>query len=179
MTRCLMMVRDERVKHMREELEPGVTMLYSLSDGESMELPDGKVIRCRIEVDQDTQINDFDCYGRVEWVGRDRESARPAGFNGAACKLWARDAFWWQPPSDLKPGDDAYASLRAMLPELVEYGFIGVVVELCEGHDRYGKPIVIDFESLWGIDDSDDSNVREVSRELIREILSRNEEVSL
>ena len=76
------------------------------------------------DVDDCFDLNDWDCYGRVQWAGRGGRSDRPAGFDGAARKLWTRnDCFWWQPPADLVNNNLALAELLPKVRDILEYGF--------------------------------------------------------
>lgn len=85
-------------------------------DGDEFELPDGTLIRLKIEVDDAgalEHLQDFECYGKIEPVGHNRypemhggseEAVRPAGFDGAAFKIKIPRSYhyegnvWWQPP---------------------------------------------------------------------------------
>lgn len=100
--------------------------------------------RLTIETDDRSaidQINDCDCYGRVEWAQIDRNTGhyrRPDGFTGAARLLrpngWHIDSpVWWEP---YREGHKVYASpdeVRQMT-ELVADGFR--VVTLTKLHRR-------------------------------------------
>lgn len=117
----------------------------------------GVTYRCIIEPDQDTSVmGDYDCFGQMAWVERDRdtgrEASRPVGYNGRARKLHtpSGDRLWWNPPSDVADKDlDALAST---ICDLLEYGFVGIVVERLDGTDVYGNGIAVAVASLWGIE---------------------------
>lgn len=152
----------------------------TLVDGESFEHGD-YLIRCRVEPDYDSSVNDApDCYGTIGDSRRDHDTGReqrPEGFTGNAEKLWYGNygPWWWEPPKDVKRSDPNFSEFRDTVRELLAFGFVGVVIELCLGCDHYGHPIVIDSESLWSIDSRDDKYIREVSGELIEEVMARHE----
>lgn len=140
------------------------------TESQTFDLADGRKVRIRVEVDQDTSVSDFDCYGKVEWIGRNlydydgRRKGRPDGFDGNAEKLWTyesgAESFWWQPPKDgPKRTDPEFAAFKQLVRELVTWGFKGVVVEVLDGEDAYHRPIVRDVASLWGIDSLDDTDL--------------------
>lgn len=140
-------------------------------DGAEIKLSRGRALRLRIETDQDSDLNDFDCYGRTAPTS-DYPDTRPQGFDGNAEKIWlSGDAIWWQPPTDGPArGTAEFRSLRAMVRDLAEYGFHGVVLELTHGHDAYRRPIVRNVASLWGIDSLENGYLREVVGELAAEL---------
>jgi hypothetical protein len=82
------------------------------------------------------------------------------------------DSYWWEPPS----GDYALATeadvdkFASHVRDLVEYGFYGVVLELCDQLDVYGHPIVVDVASLWGIDSLEDGYLASVVSDLASEL---------
>jgi hypothetical protein len=145
-------------------------------DGDTLTLDDGRVLRLKIEVDQDASINDFDCYGRVnmERIRRNDygHEMRPDGFTGNAEKLWYGNdgPWWWEPPVDVKRSDPVFKSLRDNVRELLEFGFKGVILELLQGEDAYHRPIVVESASLWGIDSLDNGYIHEVVSELADEL---------
>ena len=145
-------------------------------DGDTLELDETRALRLRIEVDQDANINDFDCYGRVN-DERLRTNGygykmRPEGFTGNAEKLWwGNDGpWWWEPPADVKRTDPSFREFRVTVCQLLAYGFKGVTLELLEGRDAYGRPIVTRTASLWGIDSLDNGYLAEVVGELVAEL---------
>ena len=146
------------------------------NDGETVELADGRALRLKVEHDPDTDINDYDCYGKVAWVETDRNTGytiRPEGFNGRARKVWARsDAFWWQPPADVS--DEDLSSMAHHVAELVEYGFRVYVVELLgreEDTDAVGHRPVLDVHAIGGVDTEDPSYVAQLVEEMAGEML--------
>ncbi len=142
------------------------------SDLDTIELEDGRTIRLRIESDPDTSVNDYDCYGRVAWVKHrpwgEHDQPRPAGFTGRAMKLetYSGDAFWWEPCED---SPDPRAEI-SMMRDLITYGFHGLILELLDGTDAYGHPIVVETASLWGVDNLDAENVRFIVADLASEL---------
>ena len=140
-------------------------------DGDVIKLADGRSLRLRIEVDQDASINDFDCYGKVEWTRRnDYGSVRPDGFSGRARIIDTDypDNLWWEPYEELT--DEQIRREMPRISDLVRYGFKGVILELLDGTDSYGRPIVVNHASLWGIDSLDNGCLAEVIGELVQEL---------
>lgn len=128
------------------------------SPGDRAEHPlaDDVAVRVRLEPDDMTTLDDWgDCYGTFEFVNdRYGQGQRPSGFDGNAEKLCANggDPMWWQPPADVKRTDPSFAEFRRIVLELLEFGWVGVIVERLEGEDDYGHGIVRDHASLWGIE---------------------------
>jgi hypothetical protein len=146
-------------------------------DGDTLTLDDGRVLKLKIEVDQDTSINDFDFYGTVErychrYVYGEGRSPRPENFTGNAEKIQVSrgEWIWWEPPTDVKRTDPNFKALHDNVRDILEYGFNGVILQLCEGKDYYGKLVVVNDASLWGIDSLDNGYIHEVVRELASEL---------
>jgi hypothetical protein len=146
-------------------------------DGDTLELDDGRVLRLKIEIDQDTSINDSpDCYGKInDEVLRRNEMgyyARPKNFTGNAEQLRYGNygPWWWEPPVDVKRTDPNFKALRDNVRELLAFGFKSVILELCQDNDCYGNYIVRHVASLWGIDSLDNGYIHEVVRELASEL---------
>lgn len=129
-------------------------------------LPDGRVLRLTEEPDCDTRISDFECYGSVEMCHTDRDTGqtaeRPKGFDGMAEKIWDvyGTAYWWQPtprlwgiePADWYANDAMRRASRQEVIDLLSFGFKVITLELCEGTDFYGRPIVIAAQSISGVE---------------------------
>lgn len=139
-------------------------------DGDTVEINDRFRLRLMIEHDPDSSINDYDCYGKIEWCDRYHyHGTRPAGFNGAARKLWASsDAFWWQ-PWDTKE----WAALTheqqtrhlTLVRDLVEYGFKQVGLALEEEIQDYawrGHWTRVDEVWIGGVDEPYPELVRDL-----------------
>lgn len=128
------------------------------------------IVRVSIEIDHDTQVTDDEFYGTFEQTREnDYGPVRPHSFDGRARIVWRDQAYalWWQPPVDAADVDALQRDIR----ELLEYGYIGIVAEKCEGTDGYGRPIVRDVASLWGIEHmADDDYKQEVVRDLLSEL---------
>ncbi len=129
--------------------------------GESgYDLPNGKTIRLREEPDHDTRINDWDCYGKVEHLNGYGSRNRPQHFTGMAEIVRTHsEQYWWQPPCTDKEdvsrwySDSEYRNtLRNTVREILDFGFQTYVLEICEGEDAYGNPIVQDYTTLGGIE---------------------------
>lgn len=142
-----------------------------LVDGGIATLPDGRTLRLVISDDDDYTIHDDgDWYGQIVHVSKCRQDhihgyyRRPDSFDGAARKIYAdHTIYWWQPPADVK--DPAVIrALRDSVRDTLIYGYQNVGVELCEGTDSYGDPIVVADWFHMGIewhklDDTDKANV--------------------
>lgn len=150
-------------------------------DGDTYELPDGRALRLRVRPDENTDINDYDCYGKVEWVKRhpylNHDAERPEGFTGRARKLTTitGDAFWWEPyyEKGLVWTPEQWREETGHIRDLMSFGFHGLVLELLDGRDAYGRPIVTKVVSLWGVDDI--SDVRFALDELLDELLDQSD----
>jgi hypothetical protein len=122
-------------------------------DGDVVDLGEGNSLRLKIKPDECTTINDFEYMGRIEWSrGHWEGSVRPDGFDGLS-RIIDRDrqsALWWQPWEGCTEAE-AKAN-EARIKQLCEYGYSLVTVELLNGKDGYGRPIVTDVASLGGID---------------------------
>ena len=152
-------------------------------DGDTLEIDETRTLRLRVEPDDrsllDDQGPDMWC-GELEWVRPNRDyvgrymTRRPDGYNGRA-RILERDngyALWWQPPTDVP--DDRLDSFAATLRDLLEYGYVGIVLELLEGTDAYGRPIVTRSESLWGVEwNADRHYVDDVVSDLWAEMTQR------
>ena len=153
---------------------------FRLTDFDTLEIGDGRTLRLRIETDQEHDIyGDSDWYGSLEWVRNDRDyvgaynTRRPDGFDGRA-RVIETDShngrLWWQPPVDVV--DAQAGAMRATIVDLVRFGYVGVILELCDGTDAYGRPIVVDSSSLWGIEwDMDSAYLAEIVSELVAEVM--------
>lgn len=76
----------------------------------------------------DTHINDYDCYGRIEW---DHGGRRPAGFDGSA-RVMMRDRssrLWWQPYREGRLVYDEPSS-RQIVMDLLIFGFTLMSLQL-------------------------------------------------
>ena len=96
---------------------------------ERVDLGDGYSLQLAYDYDSDQTINDYDCYGSVEWSRQGEQ--RPAGFDGSA-EVIERDRgqrLWWQP---YREGHKVYntAKDRGQVVEIVAYGFRYMVLKL-------------------------------------------------
>lgn len=146
------------------------------SDGDTFDLDDERTLRLRIRPDEDARpFEEYDCYGRVAYVDdrwhRTRDP-RPSDMDGNAEKISdGRNTWWWQPPADVKRADPGFVDFRNHVKDVLAYGMVGVVVELTEGHDAYGRAIVRDVASLWGIEPFPTTGyLREVISNLVAEL---------
>lgn len=119
---------------------------------------DGITYNVRIVPDHFTNINDdFDCYGQFEWGQRDPYTGgprRPDGFDGGALKLDTRDGpIWWQPFDGYHQMDrDAQRTARQQMQDLLEFGFVEVVVERRGTCPCCGNTEILGMSSLHGIE---------------------------
>jgi len=152
------------------------------NDRDVVELEDGRTLRLRIDADQDSQISDYECYGKVEWGAEDPDTGRerrPKGFTGNSQKIQIRNSgrtsAWWEPPtgdyaSSAKRGTPEWAKEVESITNLVEFGFKSVTLELVQGHDAYNRWIVRKVQSLGGIDSLEDGYLLDVVTELAAEL---------
>lgn len=155
-------------------------------DKDTAELPDGRILRLVIESDDMDPFAEYgaDCYGRIEWADDPRlrgeygYSVRPDGMDGNAERLHTgRDAYWWQPPADgPKRGTDEFEMARQLVRDLLEYGMSVAIVEVCQGEDAYGRPIVVGSSALGGIEPAsaiDPAILRDVVEDAIANVPDR------
>lgn len=143
----------------RPAAAPAVWPAY---DGDTVELLDGRTLRIRIESDTIDPFDWSDCWGRVAHIPNrydGRRDPRPEGFDGAARKVrTGRDAFWWQPWHGATAEEARDAVPRIV--DLLAFGLSIVFVEILDGCDAYGSPIVRDVASLGGIEPFADGDYR-------------------
>jgi len=156
-------------------------------DGDIYKFDDGRELRLRIEHDEDHSILDEEMHGEFAWPGRTNDYGRydrPAGFDGNAELLGfgrSYDRIWWQPPrgdyalyDDGKParrGSKAFEEYRTTVLELLEYGYVGVIVELWHSCPTCASRHEDRSASLWGVEwNADDAYKREVIGDLIDEL---------
>lgn len=147
------------------------------------ELPDGREVRLVVEredIDPMTLINDADCWGKVGWNGKDRDTGRdgrPAGFTGAARKLRIfgyvmEGIIWWEPYREGHKVYDTPDDLAAVR-RLLEEGFQQVGVKLYETlTDTLGHAHKVKVAEHWlgGIDALGDGHLAEIIGDLLAEL---------
>jgi hypothetical protein len=146
-------------------------------DGATFALADGRSLRLRIGPDDVNPFDETDIYGAIGWsvpnvvTGRDQ---RPDGFTGNAEKLYDRGGpVWWEPPADGPARTDRveFAKFRRLVRDLLECGWSIVTLELLQGADAYGRPIVRAAASLAGLEPSCDSDyLADVLGDLLDEV---------
>lgn len=152
---------------MQTETAPDLSSLKY--DGDRTELPNGRTLRLTIEPDQDTTVNDSDCYGEIQWTNGDR----PGHFTGLA-RIIERDRgsnLWWQ-PWDGATEQDATKFLPTLM-ELVTYGFHVIGLHLDETvTDSLGNDhtVTIDSTYLGGVDDVSPAYLPDCLSEMIYEL---------
>lgn len=128
-------------------------------------------------------VNDMgDVIGRVEWAdsrGADWPSPRPAGFTGAAVKLypegWALGpgaVVWWEPPPDMRRPDDM-AVLQPYVLNALENGAHVLTVELEARCDCCARWSTVAMASLGGLEApgvGSDEWLAEVVEDMAREV---------
>ena len=153
-----------------------------VNDSSMIHEPDTRTLRLKIEPDQDSNpFQEWECWGKIDYDGRPNDyghRTRPDRFDGNAERLWLDQnggSVWWQPPTgdyEVKRTDPQWETFRRHVIELASYGMVGLVVELLDGEDAYGRPIVVGTASLWGIEPFPDREyVAEVVGELVAEVL--------
>ena len=135
----------------------------------------------RTESDNNTELNDFDYLGKIAHVIRNPYSGqhkpRPEGFDGRAEIIrtpWTE--VWWQPPFDYESlSIEVRDQVRQTAKDVIAFGFDVYIVELCEGLDAYGKPIVVKYRDVAGIEPmlSNEDKVSTVS-ELLNQLADAN-----
>ena len=130
-----------------------------LANGKKVTLPNGAFLRAKQIPDENTLINDYeDCYGRIEPVVYSKYTGyskpRPNGFDGSAeiIRSHHNDPYWWQPPKDIIRDRKAMDITRNVLREILDFGMHCWVLEMCNGSDAYGNPIVHDYQSICGLE---------------------------
>lgn len=151
-------------------------------DGDTFELPDGSSLRLRFAPDEDAigNLRDHgDVWGDTSVYAYDYRSEahtpRPDGFTGNAEKIQMDRGYWkwWEPPSDVPRSSPHFKELRQEVRDLLEYGFQGIIVEHLRGMDAYGRSIVVNVASLWGIEPFVDGAYRaEIVADLVHEVLA-------
>lgn len=139
----------------------GIDLTTLTDDGDTLDVGERHRLRLRVEVDQDASINDYDSDGKVQWCERG-ERQRPAGFDGAAEKLWAPQncgAFWWR-PWDAKDwaamSADDKRRTRQRICDLMAFGFKQFGLQLLERvHDSFGGEhwLLVDQAWIGGVDE--------------------------
>lgn len=150
-------------------------LLEDLADGKTVEYGD-YLLRVSEQPDYNTELNDFDCYGKVVPAVSHRYRAnvsdRPEDFDGMAEIVWTySDRFWWQPPNWDKETrrywhthPEYRSALREAVRNILDFGFVCYVLEVCDKKtDAYGKNIVLSYSSIGGceplMNDSDKVSV--------------------
>jgi hypothetical protein len=134
-------------------------------------LPSNARVSAHSTIDEDTTLDDGDCFGTFADV---RGQVRPKGFDGAARKVRTRGGLlWWQPPADLKGDPKNLAKLESRVREyFLEYWtFMGIVVEYesppcphCGERKRRSG-------SLFGVEsDTDPEHITEIVGDLLADI---------
>lgn len=155
------------------------TIDYPLtSDGDTAEI-DGHVYRMVITPDPHASINDYECYGRYDWGTTNRYSGKsvpPHDFDLDRTERLTilNDVMWWERPEDFASMPaESQSDLRWSVSQLVSFGFHVIAVERLDGFDHYGRPIVVDMDSLCGVDTLDADYIGDIAIDLIHGLEAR------
>lgn len=130
-------------------------------DGDEHVLANGYTFVLKVEPDEGTSINDYDCYGSVSYINRHDNGVRPSNFTGAAEKLttYHGDTYWWEP---YREGHKVYndPKERQMVLDILSYGYYVYTVEVyetCAIVNAAGRTVGytthrVDASSLGGIE---------------------------
>ena len=150
---------------------------YGLYDDGDTAVVDGHTIRLRFEPDHDDDINNYDCYGRVDYGIKDPHSGDnrpPADFDPERTDRLTilNDVVWWEQPEDfVNLPAHVQSEFRWHVSHLVSFGFTVVVLERLDGTDYYGRPIVVDATALGGVDSTERENIAFIVEDLVPEVL--------
>ena len=139
---------------------------------------DGRTYRLVVTPDDGAAINDYDCYGRVDlgilsgWAN----VRAPEHFDQERTERLAilNDVAFWEPPEGFEDWPEpARRALRHQVADLVSFGFHVVTVERIDGTDAYGKPIVVDFDCVGGVDTTEPGELAYTAAELVDNLQHR------
>ena len=157
--------------------------LIDAGEGELVPAPWGGHVRYRLEPDETASLDDFDCYGKTQWSRRQdrdiwingdpRVSVRPDGFDGAARILISdrSNDLWWQPPADWHTlTADVQKQMIRLIDDILNFGFSTLVLEHCSGKNAYGSPIVVNYQTVGGIEPlADDAYLLTVVEDMLHD----------
>lgn len=153
-----------------------VNSLEEMTDNDDrFTLPDGRVLVLHVEQDSDTSVNDFDCYGRIEWTrDNDYGPQRPSEFTGRA-RILDRDHYsslWWEPywDKDYHPTTEQMREEEGRMRDLLRFGFSQVGLELLEKCDHCGNWHTVTTEWIGGIDSLEGGHLMELMADLLAEM---------
>lgn len=121
---------------------------------------DGITFRFSSDGDIDTCINDYECYGKVEPIGRHEygNHTRPEGYDGMAMIVdtYQGTPFWWQPPADLRDkwytDSELRNNLKGTVQELLSFGFCVFTITASEKCKCCGQDKELSRTSLHGME---------------------------
>lgn len=126
-----------------------------------VDVGNGRSVAVSCEVDEDTNLNDFDYYGKLYHT---RSDTRPPECDGHARKM-NKDRFtttWWQPPADAKNNQDLFDILEEQVRGWVHddwhYQTYGLHIrkspcECCGAPRNEGSEYISGIESSTAEDD--------------------------
>ena len=143
----------------------------SLDHDGAIAVIDGRTYRLVVTPDMDVSINDYDCYGRYDWgIQSGWQTRPPEDFDQERTERLAilNDVVFWEPPEGFESWPHpAQQALRHQVRDLVSFGFHVVTVERIDGTDAYGKPIVVDFDCIGGVDTIDSQELAYTADDLV------------
>lgn len=158
-----------------------VNSIDDMRDNEDrVTLKDGRILVLRIEPDPYCSINDYDCYGRIEWTRNNGYGpVRPSDMTGRA-QIIERDwrggsygsALWWEPYSDsgYVPTAEQIKKERSQVRDLIEYGFMQVGLVVLEECPNCQKVHTAQEEWIGGVDSIEEPYVKELVSDLVSQL---------
>jgi hypothetical protein len=146
-------------------------VMYTERWSAPVEISNGVTVRVKAVADNETRLEDTDCFGTLHWPERDSR-VRPASCDGAARKLQTRSGYvWWQPPKDVLADAKVLAAVKKRVRGyfLEHWSYIGVVVQVkfpactCCGERKHKEA------SLWGIESDAGAYFADVIDDLLRD----------
>lgn len=153
-----------------------VNSIEEMNDnGDVFELSDGRRLVLHIEGDPDASVNDYECYGRIEWTrDNDYGSVRPSDMTGRAI-IMDRDHYmtlWWEPYFDkeFQRTPEQWRLEKSQMADLLRFGFSMVGLELLEKCPNCENWHTVTTEWLGGIDSLDGGYLPEVLSDLMAQM---------
>ena len=152
-------------------------ILSSLLEDEEYEIDDTTRLTVEMTYDEDTSINDYDCYGRMEWTRNDvcGHSVRPDDFDGRA-RIMDRqynETLWWQPAEwEFDPTHIAEDFAHACRLNREGFGLLRVTLfETLEDSHNGSHEVIVDTFCIGGCDTSNLEDYADYIEDGIHELL--------